>query len=122
MRHLDFRFTQPAAHPLPIRSHVSTLGYTDLSTSHKRHKDVSQRTVEDRRQEVTHLHSWLQPEMLDLPVDEVIDSFQPARYCLGDSCAPTREIDVAQLVGLCCYLGIGVGLVQVIFKADETRA
>src|SRR6185369_11700722 len=86
------------------------------------HKDVSQRTVEDWRQEVAHLHSWLQPEMFDLPVDEVIDSFEPARDCLRHARAAAREIDVAQLIGLRWYLGIGVGLVQVIFKADETRA
>src|SRR6185369_5812393 len=75
-----------------------------------------------RRQEMAHLHSWFQPEMLDLPVDEVIDPFQPARDRLGDARAPAREIDVAQLVRLGWSLGIGVGLVQVIFQTDETRA
>src|ERR1044071_1304284 len=122
MRYLHLRLTQPAAHPLPIGSHFPASGHTDLSPGHERHKDISQRTVEDWRQEVAHLHSSLQPEMLDLPVDEVIYSFQPARYRLRHSRAPAREIDVAQLVRLSGYLRLTGRLVQVFFKADETRA
>src|SRR6185369_11669385 len=122
MRHLHLSLTQPAAHPLAISSHLAATGHTDLSSGYEWHKDVSQRPVEDRRQEVTHLHSSRQPKMLDLPVDEVIYSFQPPRYRLGHSRAPAREIDVAQLFRLRGYLWISVGLADVFFKADETRA
>src|SRR6185503_5852052 len=72
--------------------------HADRSAGAERNENVAQRSVERVCEQLANTRLFVYLECLNLPADEVIDSFQASRNCFWRACRTRSEVDVAQVI------------------------